>query len=245
MYQVLSRRKQYFFLYFILNTLYLILHTSNAYALTTANDEYQLEMKVKNTFDNNRYSKRPTPTPTPPPPQPQFNQIITGTGNAIPSPLSFSISDSFIDYGQLSPTNPIIRKMRLVITSETPIGYSVFAAETNELNSQKSGSVIPNVTCDNGQCTEDIASTWTNPLTYGFGYRCDNDGSTDCANDFTDTANYKQFANLSIGKQFMPIMQGTTNKQKKSQISYKITIPGTQPPGLYRNAVTYLAIPNF
>jgi len=81
-------------------------------------------------------------------------------------------------------------------------------------------------------------------LTYGFGYRCDNVSGSDCA--FTTANNYKQFADTSHSETPQSVMTGVNvGKNIKTQITYKLNISATQPPGDYANVVRFIATPTF
>ena len=161
----------------------------------------------------------------------------------------FSISQTLIDFSTLSPTNPIKRSNKLTVSNAPTSGYSLIAFEDKELSTPLSGAssvFIPDTTCDNGQCSESFSAPWTNPLTYGFGYRCDNVVGTDCEIGFSEVGFYKQFANDSLSEVPQKVAIATsTGKEKTLQITYKVNIPITQPFALYSNTATYIAIPNF
>ncbi|MBI2621014.1 MAG: hypothetical protein HYW63_00005 [Candidatus Levybacteria bacterium] len=88
-------------------------------------------------------------------------------------PFSFSISNTLIDFGVLSPTNPVTRRSTLTISNSSAPSYQVTASENHQLQVVRSGAIIPDTTCDRGNCSESQAGQWSNTLTYGFGYRCD------------------------------------------------------------------------
>ncbi|MEK7534454.1 MAG: hypothetical protein AAB600_03895 [Patescibacteria group bacterium] len=158
----------------------------------------------------------------------------------------FSISQTLIDYGILSATNPVSRTSILSVYNNFTNGYSVAASENHELYNQTSGSTIPNTTCDTGTCSKLYPAPWNNVLTYGFGYRCDNMSDiTVCSNDFYDSKYYKQFPNISNSQKPQVLMEGFNIGDNKARITYKINISGTQPIGFYSNTITFVATPNF
>lgn len=170
-----------------------------------------------------------------------------------PEPFLFSISQTLIDFSILSPTNPIKRSNKLTVSNTPKNGYSIIAFEDKELSASVSSDVdlpssafIPDTSCDNGQCSEFRSAIWTNPLTYGFGYRCDNVAGNDCASGFSDPTYYKQFANSSLSETPQKIAGAmTSGKNKTIQITYKVNIPGTQPFAFYNNTITFIAVPNY
>ena len=157
-------------------------------------------------------------------------------------PFSFSISQTSIDFGTLSPANPITRTNTLTVNNQSAGGYIVTSSENHQLLSPATGSLIPDTTCDDGLCTPSTATAWTSTLTYGFGYRCDDVSDTDCVVDFSDSSFYKPF---SASPSATTVMSGTSGTNKQSQITYKVNISATQPAGAYSNVITYIATPTF
>lgn len=163
------------------------------------------------------------------------------------TPFSFTISSTKIDFGLLAPTNPVTRTTKLTINNTDALGYGVTAAENHELIVSTTGAVIPDTTCDDGRCTESIASKWTNTLTYGFGYRCDRENATCAEGDssFVQEDYFKQFANSGKDESATTIMSGGQGRGQEATILYKVNISSSQPAGTYSNIVTYLATPNY
>jgi|GEM_PF-2686492 len=176
------------------------------------------------------------PTPTPLPPSVKNANIFEGPNYTVDetdsSTLGISSSSDFIDFGPLSPTNPIVRTLTLSVFGKTSRGYQVFAFEDHALM-QTGGAEIPDTTCDSGQCTQKIQDTWTNTLTFGFGYS--KTGSF-----------FNQFANLKEKKLPQPILKVTfLNAIDQAQLNYKINIAGSQNlDNFYSNTTSYLLVPN-
>lgn len=161
-------------------------------------------------------------------------------------PFRFSIDNFYIDFGNLTPTNPVTRTNQLSISVGTANGYNVYAYENHPLLNNGSGQVINDTNCDTGLCTETTSAAWSNTLTYGFGYRCDNISETDCVPDFSTSTYYRQFANDAAGENPVAVMSGSNvGRSKSSQITYKVNISGMQSSGDYTNQIIYLAIPTF
>lgn len=144
----------------------------------------------------------------------------------------FTIPDVSVDFGELTPTNPQKRISTILIDPGSAIGYIVLSNENHPLQNI-SKNIIPDTTCDDGQCSKTSSSLWTNPLTFGFGYNL---------NESTD--NYQPFASDAKNDPPVPIMNGTREKNK-IQITYKVNISQTQAQGWYNNDITYVATPNF
>lgn len=166
------------------------------------------------------------------------------TTSSSTEPFSFSISSNSINFGILSPTDPITRTNDLEIKTGSALDYMVSASENSELKT--TSAFIPDTTCDNGACSEITSAPWENTLTYGFGYRCDNLSEMDCELGFEEPTLFKQFPNESKEEIAQPVMFGSSSSGiKKSRITYKINISGTQASGDYTNTITYIATPTY
>jgi hypothetical protein len=158
-------------------------------------------------------------------------------------PISFLVDSDILDFGQITSSNPVIRSITLSATSES-INYRVLTYEDHPprtINNQE----IPNTTCDDGSCNQSQSAHWENNLTYGFGLRCISKSILYCIGNF-DKDYYRQFANISSGEEFMPIINGIKHKNANDiQMSLKINASGTQEPGIYSNTVTFIMVPNY
>ena len=160
------------------------------------------------------------------------------------NPFAFAISSGAISFGDLKPGEPIIRTNNLTVSPSSAPGYQVTGSEDHELKVLPDGTIIQDTTCDNGSCTQTTAGPWASPLTYGFGYRCDNLSGTDCPAGFSQSNNYKQFANVSKRETAEIVMSGSKVKNiRKAQISYKVNISAIKPAGTYQNTIMYIATP--
>lgn len=175
------------------------------------------------------------------------NYIIRANFNygesASSSALLFTISNTSINFGTIKPGDPVIRTNTLLITSPNS-GYQVSASENNSLRNS-SGAQIPDTSCDSGNCTESTPALWVSPLTYGFGYRCDNVQANDCSSAFGNPNYFMPFSNISASETPHTIMDGISPTQNsEGQITYKLNISGTQASGVYQNTIQYIAIPS-
>lgn len=170
--------------------------------------------------------------------------------------FSFSISHNLIDFGILSPTNPVTRTTTLTISNSSSDSYQVTTSENHQLLSSKTGAIIPDTTCDSGNCKETTAGLWSSTLTYGFGFRCDSVSITSadsskaksCKDDdkfSISQNNFKQFADVSKSEKAQIIIKGGKGKSQKAQVTYKVNIPSSQATGNYSNSITYIATPGF
>ena len=220
-----------------------------ASAQTMSNKDYIIKMQGFNTISGTTtstdYNVRSTVGELSPVVSEGVNfKVRTGFENvASVLPFSVSLSSDLIDFGSLSPTNPIVRTVDLGVYSLSTSGYSVIVSEDHPLKSNKTN--IPDTTCDNGECSQAKAGVWINSLTYGFGYRCDNVTGLDCDNSFSKPNFYKHFADISNAQSPQPMMAGIGSKNKDVRLSYKVNISGNQAQGTYTNIITYIAVPNF
>lgn len=160
-------------------------------------------------------------------------------------PFTLSLSNTVVDYGTLSPTEPVTRTTTLTVSHGAANGYRVLVSEEHELRSEENAS-IPDASCDNGSCTERIASYWRSILSYGFGYRCDNLFREDCDPGFLQPDFFKQFPNTALSEPPETLMANSTwGRSKKATITFKVNVAKAQAEGSYRNTVTFLTVPNF
>jgi hypothetical protein len=161
--------------------------------------------------------------------------------------LSFSISNGLIDYGIISPTNPSLRTSNLSVYSKSLKNFMVFAYQDHPLATNTNTQQIPDSTCDNGSCSQITSALWSNTLTYGFGFRCDNMTEKNCPDNMKEDNYYKQFSDASKNEPPQTIMTSKPdqNKNNQIQITYKINTSKNQPPDYYSNAITYIAAPGY
>ena len=159
-------------------------------------------------------------------------------------PFSFTISQTNIDFGPLSPTIASTRTNTLTVSNGSAFGYTVTASENHPLLVASSGQMIPDTTCNSGTCNTTTAALWNDPNTFGFGYRCDNISGTDCDTQFTGhTDFYKPFA---ASPSAVVVMSSTNvGRGRQAQITYKLNISNTQAAGLYTNTINFIATPSF
>lgn len=224
----------------------LVLNARNADAQTMSNSSYILQMGNLNSF-----SGRGT--------GPNYNLTFTGGQSGAnlftgpnykvklgfqyiyPFVFRFSISSIFIDFGTIEPTIPVTRSHELTVTNHSAYGYQVTVSQNHNLRVDASGNEIPPTACDAGSCTPTVAAAWTNSLVYGFGYRCDNVSGTDCDSQFATSTFYKPFVASPSAVVVMSSINVGTNR--KTSITYKVNVSGSQTAGLYRNIINYIATP--
>lgn len=230
-----------------------LIFPSFALAQTMTNEDYRIQMGNFNSIagesKSEEYNLSITSGETTPGLFKGKNYKVKSGFQYVPrsSPFAFSISDTNIDFGLLTPTNPVTRATTLTVTNTELEGYNVSVAEDHELRVPTTGATINNTTCDDGRCTSTIASEWVNTLTYGFGYRCEREVLSCIEGDtsFLNNNYYKQFPDSSKGDSAETIMAGGRGTNMKATVLYKVNISSSQPAGTYSNTVTYLATPNY
>ena len=163
------------------------------------------------------------------PRQKGFNYIVAST---TPETSSVTLSTTLLDYGEISATSPIIR--RLLLTIQSPKETQLMTIANHPLQ-KTDGTIIPNTTCDNGSCSAFTEALWVNALTYGFGYRTDS----------METAYFKQLPDFSLNNQEAIVTRTRQQTTTNIPLTYKVNISGTQAPGSYSNHVWLIATPNY
>ncbi len=171
-----------------------------------------------------------------------FTALLSDSRDLLNKPFIFSISDSFISFGNIKPGEPVVRNQAITLTPGSAHGYQVLASEVHPLRSEDKNE-IPNTSCDNGNCTNMLSDYWQLPLTYGFGYRCENIISQPCLAGINE-ATYKRFSNTEVDEAPSLILYSGTSENSKALIEYKINIPGNQPDTSYTTTITLFAFPN-
>lgn len=262
MYQVLCIKYKKKAIVFILTTLYLLLYTvPSALAQEMTNDFFKIQMGNFNSIagisSDEAFKINITSGETAPNLNVGTTKVKAGF-QYIPRKAVFSIlvSNTLIDFGILSPTNPVTRNVTISVTNLSSPSFIVSASQNHQLLSPKNGAIIPDTTCDKGICSQTTAATWSNVLTYGFGYRCDNlsilvrgrKARSCLKNDLSFYFNkdfYRQFPDASKSEKAAAIMKGDQGRKQEAIITYKVNISSSQAPGNYINSITYLAIPTF
>lgn len=231
--------------------LFICLFSPKASAFTMSNENWIIDMGNSNsgagTQSNSKNNLTSTLRQTGPGLYVGKNYVVKAGFRPSTSPpsFSFSLTQTAIDFGLLTATNPVIRTSTITISNASSPGYQVLAYENSPLKNESNTS-IPDTTCDNGSCTETTAAPWEATLTYGFGYRCDSIADITCSSAFIDKDDYRQFADKSRNESPQTILIGKDGKaNRKAKITYKLNISGTQAPGTYTNSITYIAAPTF
>ncbi len=176
-------------------------------------------------------------------------QIIRGNGwTAVLSnkedkkkPFLFYVSNDLVNFGEINPGEPLLRTQTISVDPGSAKKFQVVVLQDHPLRSAEKHE-IPNTSCDNGNCTNILPDTWNSPLTYGFGYRCENITGQTC-NAVINSDTYRRFPNLEAGELPAPLLYSSGREKSEAMIEYKINVPGNQPNSGYTTNVTLLASP--
>lgn len=240
-------RLGYLFIFIVFIVLPFALHPIPSFAFTMENQNLRLELpdvlgeKIFPTpFKKAEQEKIETSKPL----------VIRGFPDQNSSrSFSFTLSSPLLDFGIITPTDPVIRTVNLIAQQGGALsGFAVLVSE-NHSPRAKTGEEINDTLCDSGICNEIIASPWTNPLVFGLGLRVDNVQGQAGSNIFKQPFDYAQVANLEASKSAIPIMEKfftpENNRNDEVRITFKTNVSATQKEGIYQNAISFIAIPNY
>lgn len=226
------------------------LYPSISYAVTMENGSYQIDSTIN-------YSAQ-TKTDIPEPqeniktsPQPRStsgkNYTVTYGFDGIPIGNFFALknSNSKISFDTITPGEALERTTTLDIIPGSSGGFQLFTVEDKALTDKDKKISIPDTTCDNGNCTNTLTDTWNSPLTYGFGFRCDDKNADTCSDAFSENTSYRKIPNIELGDTAQVFADKTGIAPAQIKITYKINVSGSQPQGVYKNNVLLLASPLF
>jgi hypothetical protein len=159
-------------------------------------------------------------------------------------PFRFSISSIFVDFGSVSPGNPVYRTNQLTISNGSAFGYQVMTSQNHNLRNDAYGVDIGPTACDSGfTCDTGSANQWQTPIAFGFGYNCTNVFGTDCALDFTNSSYYRPF--ISSPSAVMVMHSSSVGRNRQAKITYQLNVSNVQAAGQYHNVINYIATPTF
>lgn len=167
------------------------------------------------------------------------------------APFSFTISNTSIPFGSLTPGTPVTATTNLTVGFSSANGYQVTAREDDTLKTL-TGTPIADTVCDAGTpCTITSANTWSSTSTYGFGYNMSS-GSypNDIPADFTAVSKYRPFANLALSHNPVTVMSASNTTSpahlyrssiRQSTVTFKVNVSATQTAGTYTTVVRFTA----
>lgn len=155
------------------------------------------------------------------------------------TPIGLTVSSLHIDFGDIKSGEPILRNHMAEVFSRGKRPYSLFISQNTALTSD-SQNQIPNTTCDSGSCTSVLSDKWDSPLTYGFGYTCENRKT--CVKAFHD-GNFRRLGSLKNNESPTEIINADGNT--KTSIIFKVNVSPAQQEESYRNTIYYILAPLF
>jgi hypothetical protein len=159
---------------------------------------------------------------------------------AAASIFSFSVYPQTIDFGILTADTPVIKQATIKIANGEVPGYVIKVLQNQPLSTTLNAS-IPDTICDAGtSCTPKKANQWNKLTTYGFGYRMD--GKT-ASKDFTKDNFFRAFAASTRNEDPVIIMETKARKVvDTATMTLKVNVNRSQPVGIYRNVLTFIAL---
>ena len=171
---------------------------------------------------------------------PGYKAILSYDDELKSVPFTADNSVSILSFGQVKPGESLLRSNTLTIIPGSAPGFQTIGYMDHALKSVHK-SEIPNTSCDNGNCTNVLPDTWTLPLTYGYGYRCDNVSNDSCNMVLKDT--YRRFSNAETNDTPVTILYSNDKLKSKVEFSHKINIPGSQKLTGYKNTLFFVTSP--
>ncbi len=169
------------------------------------------------------------------------------------APFSFSLSATNINFGTLIPNSFSNQTTDLTVSFSSAQGYQVTAMEKDKLKTLDGANNIPDTSCDSG-CLISSAGTWSLATNNGFGYNMGNlNGNSDVPADFSSSSKFRPFANLASGDSAQIVMSASPNissnkyhnSNRKSRLTFQISVSTTQAAGTYQTVVRFTAIPKY
>jgi hypothetical protein len=87
----------------------------------------------------------------------------------------------------------------LIVSTNAGGGYSVTVQESSAMKTADGRFIIPDTTCDAGDCTVATATTWVTPTKNGFGHTCFNQSGSDCNASYANGTKFKPLSNTAAG----------------------------------------------
>ncbi len=156
--------------------------------------------------------------------------------------FGFSISNTKIDFGELTLNQHQTASNQLTISHKGANGYTVFAYETHPLRHSNQSFDIPDTTCNSNNCDHITAGVWDSNQTPGFGFTMSGEN---IPSDFTDSTYFRQFANQETSEPMQAVMQGNNVGTYTATVTYKVGVDATYPAGNYQTSIVFVAVPEY
>jgi len=169
-------------------------------------------------------------------------------------PFTFSVSDSIIDFGEVTANVPVTSAADLTVSFGGAGQYQVTLAELGPMTKIGGADFIPDTGCDDGTCDETTSGPWILTATEGFGYNMSNEdipatfstcGIT-CFRKFPDSS---ALENPAVVMSSSNVTVDLASKPKdtihQSTITYKLNVSPIQVAGTYQTIINYVATPSY
>lgn len=160
-------------------------------------------------------------------------------------PFTFSISDTSIELGSLTPQTPSTATTNLGVSFGGSGQYQVTAVELGPLSTFSGSETIPDTSCNGGAetCTESAADVWNSASAYGFGYNVSGDGKP---SDFVDSTYFRPFPDSDSAESPEVVMSSTNvTTSQTSTVTFKANVSNIQEAGTYQTIIKFVATPSF
>lgn len=160
-------------------------------------------------------------------------------------PFAFTISDTSINLGTLTPNTPSTATTDLTVSFGGAGQYQVTAEEIGPLDTASGSDSIIDTSCNGGAetCTETSADVWNSSSAYGFGY---NMSGTGIPADFTNTTYFRPFPDSTAPESPAVVMSSTNvTKTSTSTVTFKANISPIQAAGSYYTVIRFIATPSY
>lgn len=222
----------------LLLSLVFVFTTKKSYSME--NSDYSLELENGASVESVKTPIAPLDITAKEIKGPGYKAILSYDTELKPSLFSMSNSTNILNFGEIKPGEPLLRSNTLTIIPGSAPGFQVSAYVDHQLRSSIK-SEIPHTSCDNGNCTDVLPDTWALPLTYGFGFRCDNLQGKSCDMNIKET--YKRFAGLDAKESPTTILHSNDSITSIVEFSHKINIPGNQTLTGYKSNLFLISSP--
>lgn len=155
--------------------------------------------------------------------------------------LTFSLSPSVVNFGDLTANQPVEKTVVLTIANGDIQGYTVQVSENQPLSTLAAATIV-DTRCDATPtpCTALNPAPWMKNITYGFGYRMDGPTAPD---SFAGKDLYAPFPVAVRNEQPVTVLASKAAKVRDQAVmTLKLNVDANQPVGQYRNIISFIAL---
>jgi len=233
--------KKTHYIYSILTILFLSL-SQPAEAVLMTGDGQKLQTELFNTFTKERIRAQGEHSQADNNANVTSDPITTNNSYNKKSPantsLTLNINPQILDFGLITAGEPIQRQIKVNAKADTP--YQLLISQTGAPSSGEHS--IPPTTCDSGDCTPHLASKWTNPLVFGFGYSCK---SNIPCKGFENSEDFRPISDITEGMSPTTFISTQNATSTNTQLTFKVNIPPSSSGLEYNNNIKIYALPSY